>query len=208
MGGMMFPDSKGTRPGSWLGSHTSVAQIGRAYEQLVPLVGRERIIVVVQLQETIDWLKKCTASEESCQRITGSTRHLGLFRQKLSTIQQDCACLLANGGADYDGTAVNAETVIRVITGNAAAPGDRVVPRGIAECGSMLLLMHSHGSSHARRCPPREDEDEEHFMCMPYPVSDGQPPVQRCAMARGRPVQPSRGGSWWSVVALPTRHAG
>ena len=37
--GMMFPDSKGTRPGSWLGSHTSVAQIGRAYEQLVPLVG-------------------------------------------------------------------------------------------------------------------------------------------------------------------------
>ena len=113
-------------------------------------------------------------SHEACERVTGSTRHLEMFRHKLSTIQQDCACLLANGGADFDGAAVNAETVIRVITGNAAEPGDRVVPRGMAECGSMLLLMLSHGSSHARRCPPREDEDEEHFMCMPYPVSDSQ----------------------------------
>ena len=172
--GMMFPDAKGTRPGSWLGSHTSVAQIGRAYEKLVPLVGREHIIVIAQLQETIDWLRDCTASPEDCVRVTGSARHLAMFQDKLNAIQRDCACLLASGGADFDGAAVSAETVVRVITGDAANSADRVVPKGLAACGSMLLLMLSHGSSHARRCPARADEEEEHFMCMPYPVSDAR----------------------------------
>ena len=55
-GGVMVQDAARTRPGSWLGSHTSLQAIGRAFEELLPTVARDRIIVVAQLRETLRWL--------------------------------------------------------------------------------------------------------------------------------------------------------
>lgn len=169
---LRFPDTRGQRPGSWFGGHSSLQSIGWAYQMLVPIIGRERIIVIAQLQETLDWLEEATKSPEDCRRMCGDDKFLPMLRSKLSETRKDCACLLADGGADYDGVHVNPATVIRVITGQALHSVQRVVPQGAHACGSLMLLMYSHGTAHPRRPPPAVDDDgdEEHYMQMPYPV--------------------------------------
>jgi hypothetical protein len=112
------------RPGADMSGHTSLLHVGRAYEQLVPLVGRDRIIVIAQLQESVEWLERCTQSVEECRRMTGLTRNTdSLFAhnvQRLQQVREECACLIADGGADYDGevrvnsTLVNCFTLPRV----------------------------------------------------------------------------------------------
>ena len=69
-GGAMKQDEAKTRPGAWLGSHTSLQAIGRAFEALMPTVGRERIIVIAQLRETLDWLETACESEAACEKVT------------------------------------------------------------------------------------------------------------------------------------------
>ena len=143
-GGSMRADAKRTRPGAWMGNHTSLQSIGRAYAALAPGVGRERIIVIAQLRETLDWLEDATASEEACRRVTGSERFLGTLRQRLADTRRDCAVLIADGGADYDGKDVNVATFLRVLQGDATA-GGRVLP---GTASSVLVLMNSHGNAH------------------------------------------------------------
>lgn len=70
-GGSMFPDSKKTRPGKYLGGHCSLQNIGKAYSELLPWFGRENIIVIAQLGETLDWLESVCASVQDCLRLTG-----------------------------------------------------------------------------------------------------------------------------------------
>eukprot|EP00041_Stephanoeca_diplocostata_P033094 m.1083336 g.1083336 ORF g.1083336 m.1083336 type:complete len:1034 (+) comp24269_c1_seq9:571-3672(+) len=200
-GSTRFPDSNGQRPGAWFGSHTSLQAVGRAYARLVPLLGPSRIIVIAQLRETIEWLQRCTESNDSCLRLTGSDRHYKLLTDRLASTRRDCACLLAHGGADYDGALVNPGTVIRVITGNASATVARVVPQTAGECSTMLLLMNSHGNAHPRRQPAREEEDEEHYLHLPYPVHAEDAHLYDAVPWRGDPcvfddAEAKAGGRW------------
>ena len=166
------------RPGADLSGHTSLLHVGHAYQELVPLVGRGRIIVIAQLEETMEWLEQCTASPDACRRMTGLAPRrsvdglLASNKRRLAKMREECACLIADGGADYDREHVNPSTVVRVLTGEPLHRGDKVVPKGAGQgCSSIILLMYSHGGSHSRRYPPRVDEDEEHFLGMPYPAA-------------------------------------
>merc|ERR1711871_1786888 len=113
----------------WLGQHCSLPFIGKAYEQCASRIGRERVIVIAQLNETLQWLEEAAETgmpmwcngisvEESASRWTG----------KLQETQDACAVLIADGGADYDGAACHPRTVIDVLMGNPRA-GGRVVPK-------------------------------------------------------------------------------
>ena len=165
-GGCMLQDPKKTRPGAWLGSHTSLQAIGRAYASLAPVVGRGRIIVIAQLRETLTWLEEATQSEEACERVTGHARFLDVLRGRLAETLRDCALLLASGGAQYDGGDVNTATVLRVLqgepdratgaAGSAGSAGDvrPVLPRTAT---SVLLMLNSHGNAHPRH-PDKVDQ--------------------------------------------------
>lgn len=170
-----YADQGGKRPGAWFGGHSSLQSIGRAYEMLVPIFGRDRIIVIAQVRETLEWLEAATASADACLALCGSPKYLPMLQLKLADTRRDCACLLADGGADYDHTDVNPATIVRVITGRPHGDVQRVVPKGAQACGASMLLMFSHGTAHPRRPPPLDDDegDEEHYMQMPHPVPDG-----------------------------------
>ena len=167
-GGVMVQDAARTRPGSWLGSHTSLQAIGRAFEVLLPTVGRDRIIVVAQLRETLRWLEEACRDDESCARVAGSARFLPTLRRRLGDTRRDCAVLLAHGGADYDFEDVNAATALHVLSGDAAATGGRpVVPR---RATSVLVLLNSHGNAHPRLADHPDECLDEHYMHFPHPV--------------------------------------
>ena len=147
-GGAMHQDEAKTRPGAWLGNHTSLQAIGRAFEALLPTVGRERIIVIAQLRETLQWLEAACESEEACERVTGASRFLHTLRGRLADTRRDCAVLIAHGGSDYDFTDVNPSTVLHVLGGDAdATKGKPVVPTRAA---SVFTLLNSHGNAHPR----------------------------------------------------------
>ena len=167
-GGVMVQDAAQTRPGAWLGSHTSLQAIGRAFEVLLPTVGRGRIIVVAQLRETLAWLEDACVDDESCARVAGSARFLPTLRRRLDDTRRDCAVLLAHGGADYDGADVHAATALHVLSGDAAATGGRpVVPR---RATSVFVLLNSHGNAHPRFADRPDEGLDEHYMHFPHPV--------------------------------------
>jgi hypothetical protein len=106
-----------------MGQHCSLVHVGEAYAKLVDHVGRENIIVIAQLQETLDWLQK--ASDTGIAPLTGSLFTKGqsieesksAWAAKLRSTRQRCARLIADGGADYDFADVNPDTVLRVLRG-------------------------------------------------------------------------------------------
>ena len=51
----------GTR---WLGQHCSLEFVGRAYEQCCQRFGRNRIVVIAQLEETLAWLDQAVSTGE------------------------------------------------------------------------------------------------------------------------------------------------
>lgn len=164
-GGMMRPDAKGQRPGPYFAGHCSLNWIGIAYERLLPYFGRDRIIVIAQLKESLDWLEAAAVDEASAERLAGKASLLSMLRSKLAETQEACAKLIEDGGAHYDGAAVNAATVLRVIRGDSAAGGRVVPPTGVR---SMMLVMVSHGHCHPAGPGSRH---HEWYMHMPYPVS-------------------------------------
>ena len=169
-GGAMQQDEAKTRPGAWLGSHTSLQAIGRAFAALLPTVGRERIIVIAQLRETLDWLEAACESEQACERITGSARFLGTLRGRLADTRRDCAVLMAHGGADYDGKDVHPASVLHVIAGAAeAADGRPVVP---ASATSVFVLLNSHGNAHPRFVDRPDAGLDEHYIHFPHPCPE------------------------------------
>ena len=58
----------------WLGQHCSLGHIGKAYEQMVTRLGPERVIVIAQLQETIEWLAG-RFSRRTPLSVTGAAQH-------------------------------------------------------------------------------------------------------------------------------------
>lgn len=163
-GGIMREDPRGTRPGPFLAGHASLQWVGIAFERLLPFFGRERIIVVAQLQETLNWLREASSSEVAAERLAGRTSLLPMLRSRLVDFERDCARLLQEGGADYDGEAVNPATLVGILSGDAGV-GGRVLPTcGVA---NVTLLLVSHGHAH-----PSFDGAQTHewYMHFPYPA--------------------------------------
>ena len=129
---VMRPDLKKTREGKYLGGHTSLQNIGKVYHSLLEFLLPERIIVIAQLEETLQWLRLAANSEEDCKRMAGKSELLDFMRGKLLDTYRDCADLLNNGGADYDGEDVNPATLLHVLTGgrigHVETNGRKVVP--------------------------------------------------------------------------------
>jgi len=102
----MRPDYEGTRPGPYLAGHCSLQWIGRVYSRLVRFFGRDKVIVIAQLQETVRWLREASKDEEAAKRLAGRSALLPMLRQQLSEVLESCADLMADGGAHYDGSEV------------------------------------------------------------------------------------------------------
>ncbi|CAL1159526.1 unnamed protein product [Cladocopium goreaui] len=161
-GGRMRPDYEGTRPGPYLAGHCSLHWIGRVYSRLVRFFGRDKVIVIAQLQETLQWLREASKDEESAQRLAGRSALLPMLQQQLSELLESCADLIADGGAHYDGPEVNPATVLEVLRGER--------PRSISSrVRSVLLLLVSHG--HAHPAGPGTSH-HEWYMHLPYPVPE------------------------------------
>ena len=150
----MRPDYEGTRAGPYLAGHCSLHWIGRVYSKLKSFFGREKVIVVAQLRETLQWLRAASVDEESARRLAGRGSFLPMLRldradlvtcelrQQLAEVQESCQDLLADGGAHYDGQEVNPATVLRALCGE----GHPSIPRSGVR--SVLLLLVSHGHAH------------------------------------------------------------
>ena len=66
-------------------------------------------------------------------------------RRRLDEHERSWARAFSTGGADYDGPAANAETVLRVLSGSPRRPGDKVLPRtGVR---SVFICFAGHGGS-------------------------------------------------------------
>lgn len=102
-GGRMRPDYEGTRPGPYLAGHCSLHWIGRVYSRLVRFFGRDKVVVVAQLHETLKWLREASKDEESAKKLAGRSALLPMLRQQLAEVLESCADLIADGGAHYDG---------------------------------------------------------------------------------------------------------
>ncbi|CAK0865684.1 unnamed protein product, partial [Prorocentrum cordatum] len=180
----MREDFHRTRPGPFLAGHCSLHWVGETYARLRDLFGRERIIVIAQLQETLSWLRRASADETSAAALAGRASLLPMLRGRLLETERACARLLADGGSDYDGPDVNAATVLHVLRGDASALGERqsrrVVPRrGV---GSLLLLLVSHGNAHPAHAGARQHEWYLHF---PYPAPAGDDHLYDAVSYRG-----------------------
>ena len=143
-------------------NHCSMEHVGSAFDALRAIgVRRERIIVIAQIEERREWLRKAVASgtPRCISAAVAGEVALGpeaaleasrtIYRRKLATLERYCGRLIEEGGADYDGTLVNPETVVHVLT---AALGDGppllggpIVPR---DCAGIALMIYSHGSFH------------------------------------------------------------
>eukprot|EP00927_Polykrikos_kofoidii_P026221 TRINITY_DN23399_c0_g1_i1.p1 TRINITY_DN23399_c0_g1~~TRINITY_DN23399_c0_g1_i1.p1 ORF type:complete len:507 (+),score=64.64 TRINITY_DN23399_c0_g1_i1:98-1618(+) len=179
-GGLMRPDANNTRPGPYLAGHCSLQWVGITYSRLVRFFGRDRVIVIAQLAETLDWLRAASASEAAAERLAGRASLLPMLRRRLADTERDCAQLIAEGGADYDRNDVNAATVLRVLTGDASpsplfpgrsvteeAPADpRVVPKlGV---GAVVVVFVSHGNVHPAG---EKSANHEWYLHLPHPVA-------------------------------------
>lgn len=111
-----------------LGGHTSIISVGRAFSFYRQFVTRERIIVLAQLQECKKWHE--LEVDIKLSGITDETRRCNqtdMWSRKKADFFDSCGQLLAEGGADYDGEAVNPETLLRVLRGEKSEQFPRVV---------------------------------------------------------------------------------
>ena len=121
--------------------HSSLGFVGEAYEQLRSAgVPRCNIIVIAQLSDYLSMLEQGQTGVLD----TGIPQHYYAEQQKKTVAQ--CRRLLEEGGAQYDGAAVNPETVWSVLLGEPARPGP-VVPAD-SDC-AIVFAIYSHGDRHA-----------------------------------------------------------
>jgi hypothetical protein len=146
-------------------NHCSMEHVGAAFDALRALgVPRSRIIVIAQIEERREWLRRAVASgQPSCVSGTGDAAgeeaaaaaregSRKIYRRKLAALEQWCGGIIREGGADYDGDTVNPETIYSVLTAAlnddappAAATAQPVVPR---DARGIALMIYSHGCSH------------------------------------------------------------
>merc|ERR1712194_563179 len=102
--------------------------LGTVYDELLPEYGADHIIVIAGLQSLMQWISKTAARgypecepehEERCKKASGVSEgdanldeKREFWRGQLAQVEESCATLLANGGADYDHEQVNPLTMI------------------------------------------------------------------------------------------------
>ncbi|OLP87174.1 Pentatricopeptide repeat-containing protein, chloroplastic [Symbiodinium microadriaticum] len=191
-GGRMRPDYEGTRPGPYLAGHCSLQWVGQVYSRLLPFFGKDRVVVIAQLQETLRWLAEASRNTETAEKLAGRSSLLPMLQQQLIETTESCRQLLSNGGADYDGPDVNPATVLRVLRGDVGDASVPVVPkRGVK---SLLLILISHG--HAHPAGP-DTKHHEWYMHLPYPVPDSEASLYDVVSHEGfRDVDPHPDWDW------------
>mmetsp|Transcript_22856 Transcript_22856/g.34102 ORF Transcript_22856/g.34102 Transcript_22856/m.34102 type:complete len:460 (-) Transcript_22856:20-1399(-) len=157
-----------------LGQQVSfICNLGRVYKRLCETIGRERIIVIGLLRETISWLKEtikqghppCEEKELknlfTYYRLHTEERKKKMverYKDMLAKIESECALLLKNGGSDYDGKDVNPETVLDVLCGNSQKLKGPVVPKKGVK--SVFFWMNTHGGHHSVSIGTEIDEED------------------------------------------------
>ena len=142
-------------------NHCSMEHVGVAFDSLRAAgVPRDRIIVIAQIEERREWLRRAIASGEP--RCTSAAADgldddekaaieasREIYTRKLVALEDCCGGIIREGGADYDADAVNPETVFNVLTAalnDAPSPATGpIVPR---DCQGIALMIYSHGCSH------------------------------------------------------------
>jgi len=157
-------------------NHCSMEHVGTAFDSLRAVgIPRDRIIVIAQIEERREWLRRAIASgkprctsaaaddQEADDEATAEASRK-IYRRKLAALEQFCGGIIREGGADYDAEAVNPETVFNVLTGalnnepypESTAP---IVPR---DCQGIALMIYSHGCSH--ETAPLDGEYYRHLL--------------------------------------------
>lgn len=129
-----------------LGQHCSLRFIGRAYESLVDFFGRDRVIVIAQLKQVLEWLRKAAETGQPAWT-TGISDDESRSRWSslLADYETDCR-RLNEDGPDYDGDSCHPATVLDVLAGRAESSQGPVVHTGDGSC--VLVGLYSHGWSH------------------------------------------------------------
>ena len=128
----------------------------------VDRLGRSRVILIANVAE-VHHMRRCAAESGVPELSPTRTREQSkAFRQrKLDEFERNFARVLDEGGADYDYKDANAETVVRVLTGQARHKGDKVIPHtGVR---SVFICFGGHGGSF--RSAPRLSPLEQEWAC-------------------------------------------
>lgn len=118
------------------------------FELCVRQLGRDRVILVAAIEEILT--KRRRAAETGFPVFSPTLsleQNKRKNREKLAEFERRWAFIRANGGADYDGTACSADTVLRILQGNPRHPGDKVLPRDPELLGSVFFCFGGHGGS-------------------------------------------------------------
>lgn len=145
-----------------LGGHSSIISIGMAYAVLRRKIRRERIIVIAQVEECWKWHQQDAVAKIG-QSITDSERirqQTKTWEEKKFAYEKYLGPILGEGGADYDGTSVNPETVLQVLLGEKSEKYPRVIEY-VPGKTKVFLSMFSHGNWNAKL--------DNHYFLMPHP---------------------------------------
>ena len=156
-------------------NHCSMEHVGAAFDSLRAAgVPRDRIIVIAQIEERREWLRRAIATgEPRCTSAAADRQETGdeaaaeasrkIYQRKLAALEQTCGGIIREGGADYDSEAVNPETVFNVLTGalnnEPCQESGPIVPR---DCQGIALMIYSHGCSH--ETAPIDSEYYRHLL--------------------------------------------
>merc|ERR1719240_1807157 len=105
-------------------NHCSMEHVGTAFNKLRAIgVPRSRIIVIAQIEERREWLRHAIltglpncVSADADDKFAAREATRQIYRRKLALLEQCCGGIIREGGADYDGEAVNPETIFNVFT--------------------------------------------------------------------------------------------
>eukprot|EP00658_Telonema_sp_P-2_P066741 TRINITY_DN55704_c0_g1_i2.p1 TRINITY_DN55704_c0_g1~~TRINITY_DN55704_c0_g1_i2.p1 ORF type:complete len:310 (+),score=56.95 TRINITY_DN55704_c0_g1_i2:120-1049(+) len=132
--------------------HTSLGHIGDAYHTLRSLgYPRENIIVVAQLQDTLEHAQARAAEDSAWAGV-------------IDGIRERCGLLLEEGGAQHDFRDVNPRTVWDILSSH-----------GLGD--SLFLMVYSHGDQHPISGSVQDFTDpdlNEWYFHMPYASPAGQ----------------------------------
>ena len=160
-----------------LGGHSSITSIGDAYNILRQHLPRERIIVIAQVDECRIWHDQPFEEKVKDVKDSGSAeRQRPMWAEKKISFWKHLGQMIDEGGADYDGSDVNPDTVLRVILGDHSEKYPRVVNYEDGKT-KLFFSLFGHGSWSGK--------NNNHYFYMPYPSE----PVLDSLSQTMRPVE-------------------
>ncbi len=128
----------------------------------VDRLGRSHVILIANVAEVHQMRRRAAESGVPELSPTRTREESKAFRQrKLDEFERNFSRVLSEGSADYDYADANAETVVRVLTGQARKKGEKVIPHtGVR---SVFICYGGHGGSF--RSVPRLSALEQEWAC-------------------------------------------